>query len=426
MMGDAHPSSALQPRVLAQMAVHSAQDETAEMVGLTAEQLGIEVPAIPGDVSLCGEIPKEAVAALAAQHRAWIYLNPPNDPAFFREEIEKGGAQCELCPFPAPAPLPSEEQVAAILEAFDKLPRPLMVQCKSGNRAGAALLLWLGRRRGYSMESLKQIAIDSDLKVWTRCTTCGPVREWLLEKMPVHDGMEVKHVGRTIFHQLFDAATGTFTYILGCADSMEAVLIDPVLEQKSRDLSVLDELGLELKYVVNTHAHADHVTSGGEIRKLKPEIRTVISKASGAKADIHVEHDDKVKFGGLELAALATPGHTAGCITWVLKGSPTMAFTGDTLLIRGCGRTDFQEGDAGVLYDNVHMHIFSLPGDTLVYPGHDYKGRNVSTVDEERRYNSRLTKSKDEFVKLMSELQLPYPKRIDWALPMNMACGVQD
>jgi len=236
----------------------------------------------------------------------------------------------------------------------------------------------------------------------------------------------VKHAGSVIFQQLFDAPTGTFTYILGCSDTMEAVLIDPVLEQKSRDLSVLEELGLKLKYVVNTHAHADHVTSGGEIRKLKPEIRTVISKASGANADIHVQHGDKVKFGGLELVALATPGHTAGCITWLLKGSPSMVFTGDTLLIRGCGRTDFQEGNAGTLYDSVHSQIFSLSGETLVYPGHDYKGRNVSTVDEERRYNPRLTKSKEEFVKLMSELQLPYPKRIDYAVPMNMACGVQD
>merc|ERR1719498_1309840 len=143
-------------------------------------------------------------------------------------------------------------------------------------------------------------------------------------------------------------------------------------------------------------------------------------------ADIKAAEGSSYSFGSFAVEALAVPGHTAGCVAWLFKGSPGMVFTGDALLIRGCGRTDFQGGDASQLYDSVHSNIFSLPGDTYVYPGHDYKGRNVSTVDEEKSFNPRLTKTKEEFAKLMAELGLPYPKKIDVAVPANMRCGVQD
>ncbi|CAK8993960.1 unnamed protein product [Durusdinium trenchii] len=158
-----------------------------------------------------------------------------------------------------------------------------------------------------------------------------------------------------------------------------------------------------------------------------PEVQTIISEASGAKADLHIRHGDKINFGNLRLEARATPGHTDGCMTFLLQTKTAgFAFTGDTLLIRGCGRTDFQQGNARLLYKNVHEQIFTLPGDTFVCPGHDYKSRNVSTVEEERRFNPRLTKPVDEFVHLMDNLGLPYPKKIDVAVPGNMVCGVQD
>jgi len=140
-----------------------------------------------------------------------------------------------------------------------------------------------------------------------------------------------------------------------------------------RDLSLLGDLGLKLTYVMNTHAHADHITSSGAIKKKNPGVKSVISLASGAKADILLEAVDKVSFGNFCIDSLATPGHTNGCVTYVLPGSPPKIFTGDTLLIRGCGRTDFQQGDASLLYDNVHSKIFSMPEETLIYPGHDYK-----------------------------------------------------
>jgi sulfur dioxygenase len=214
------------------------------------------------------------------------------------------------------------------------------------------------------------------------------------------------------------------------------LLLDPVLEQKDRDLALVDELGLTLQYVVNTHCHADHITSGAAIRQERPEVRTVISRASGAKADMHVEEGDRIVIeeGVIELEVLATPGHTSGCVCFFLRSSGAsensklsdLLFTGDTLLIRGCGRTDFQQGSSNDLYRNVHSKLFTLDEGTLVYPGHDYKGRTVSSIGEEKEYNPRLTKSESEFSQLMAELGLPYPKKIDVALPANLQCGVQD
>jgi len=405
----------------------SAQDAAPESQALPLDQLQIHVPAIPGDIGLCGALSEEVAKAVAPRYASWIYMNAPDNKEFLQDLLKQSVKNVEVRPFPGPDPLPSDEQLAAALEAMDTLPRPLMLQCSTGNRAGALLLLWLVKKHGYSAEAAKQFAQDMDLKFWMNCTKCGPQREWLLSKLPSADAGQILKRGEgLVFSQLFDPETWTFTYLLGCQETKEAVLVDPVLEQKDRDLTVLRELGLNLRYVVNTHAHADHITSGGLIRKELPEVRTVISKASGAKADVQVEPGEKVTFGRFSIEALATPGHTDGCMSWLLRGSPSMVFTGDALLIRGCGRTDFQAGDAGKLYESVHSKLFSLPGDTVVYPGHDYKGRNVSTIDEEKRFNPRLTKSKDEFVKLMSELNLPYPKKIDIAVPANMVCGVQD
>ncbi|KAI3650575.1 hypothetical protein MP228_004056 [Amoeboaphelidium protococcarum] len=226
-----------------------------------------------------------------------------------------------------------------------------------------------------------------------------------------------------IFRQLFCSESSTFTYILGCVRTRESVIIDPVVEHVERDLQFVKELNLSLKYAMNTHCHADHITGTGAIKQRLQQVKSVISRASQAQADLHLDDGDSVQFGDHILKAISTPGHTDGCMCFYLQ-SQGLLFTGDTLLIRGCGRTDFQQGNAGDLYDNVHKKLMSLPEDTLVYPAHDYKGRTCSSIREERQFNPRFTLSRDDFIKFMANLNLPYPKKIDIALPANLRCGL--
>lgn len=226
---------------------------------------------------------------------------------------------------------------------------------------------------------------------------------------------------QAIFRQLFDAESWTYTYLLGCPRSKEAILIDPVDLQVERDLQFINDLGLKLKYAMNTHCHADHITGTG-LLKTMTSCQSIISEAAGAKADILLNDGDHVKFGDHEIEALSTPGHTNGCMTFV-DHVGRRAFTGDALLVRACGRTDFQQGDPRLLYDSVHGRIFTLEPDYLIYPAHDYKGRTVTSVEEEKHFNPRLTKSKEEFVKIMENLGLAYPKKIDEAVPWNLMCG---
>ncbi len=228
-----------------------------------------------------------------------------------------------------------------------------------------------------------------------------------------------------LFRQLFDPETSTYTYLLADETSREAVLIDPVLEQVERDLQVLRELDLKLAWAVDTHVHADHVTGLGTLRE-KTGCKTVLSERGGSGyPDLLVKQGDRIPFGRHSLEVRETPGHTNGCVTYVTDDR-AMAFTGDALLIRGCGRTDFQQGDARTLYRSVYEQVFTLPDATLVYPGHDYKGRTVSTVGEEKRWNPRLAvgRTLEEFADIMAKLQLAYPKKIDVALPANLLCGV--
>jgi glyoxylase-like metal-dependent hydrolase (beta-lactamase superfamily II)/rhodanese-related sulfurtransferase len=228
-----------------------------------------------------------------------------------------------------------------------------------------------------------------------------------------------------IFRQLLDPATSTYTYLLADEVTREALLIDPVREQLERDVELLEELELELTQALETHVHADHVTAGGPLRA-RLGCRLVLGERTGVRtADRLVRDGDTIPLGRLALEARSTPGHTDGCITYVCA-EPRMAFTGDALFIRGCGRTDFQQGDAGALYASVHEKILSLPGDTRLYPGHDYRGRTVTTVEEERRFNPRLGggRTRAEFVAIMGGLRLPPPLRIDEAVPANMASGL--
>lgn len=228
-----------------------------------------------------------------------------------------------------------------------------------------------------------------------------------------------------LFRQLFDLESSTYTYLLADEATREAVLIDPVKEQLERDITLLRELGLTLRYALDTHVHADHVTALGALREATG-CRTALSQRAGVGcADLEMKTGARIEFGQHALEVRETPGHTSGCLTYVLDDR-TMAFTGDALLVRGTGRTDFQEGDARTLYRSVHSQIFALPDDCLVYPAHDYKGRTVTSVGEEKTWNPRLGggKTVEEFVEIMSKLDLAYPKKIDVALPANLQCGL--
>ncbi len=227
-----------------------------------------------------------------------------------------------------------------------------------------------------------------------------------------------------MFRQLFDPVSSTYSYLLADADSRQALLIDPVYEQARRDIALIGELGLTLRCTVETHVHADHVTAAWRLKQdLGSQI--VVGARSGAEgADRYVAQGETIGIGSQSIAVRDTPGHTAGCITLVTR-EQNMAFTGDCLLVRGCGRTDFQGGDARALYRSIHEQIFTLPEACLVYPGHDYRGNTVTSVAEERAFNPRLggQLSESDFVGYMENLGLAHPKQIDVAVPANRKCG---
>lgn len=225
-----------------------------------------------------------------------------------------------------------------------------------------------------------------------------------------------------IFRQLFEPVSSTYTYLLGCPDTGQAVLIDPVVNSVDRDLQVLQELGLRLAYTLDTHIHADHITSARELKK-----RTGSRIAAPAFdrlpcVDVGIEEGPPLQVGSIRVHGLHTPGHTDGHFAFV---AGERLFTGDALLIDGCGRTDFQNGDADALYHTVTHKLFSLPDEMLVYPAHDYAGRRVSSIGQEKARNPRLGggKTREEFRQIMGSLNLPYPKFIDHAVPGNRSCG---
>lgn len=227
-----------------------------------------------------------------------------------------------------------------------------------------------------------------------------------------------------IFRQLFDSQSSTYTYLLGDSASGEAVLIDPVFEQMRRDQTLIGELGLRLLWTLDTHVHADHVT-GAWLHKQRLGSAIALSADGGATgADRLLRHGDRVAFGTRHLQVRATPGHTSGCLSYVLDDE-SRVFSGDCLLIRGCGRTDFQQGSSAALYRSVHAQLFTLPAHCLIYPAHDYNGLSVSSVDEERRCNPRLGGEVGEvdFAGFMNHLGLPHPKQMDIAVPANLRCG---
>ncbi|MCW5671689.1 MAG: MBL fold metallo-hydrolase [Hydrogenophaga sp.] len=223
--------------------------------------------------------------------------------------------------------------------------------------------------------------------------------------------------------QLFDPASSTYTYVLFDQLSRDALLIDPVDEQIERDLATLREYGLKLAWTVETHAHADHITSAGRLAELAGAKTAAPLGCGIGTAGVQLQDGDTLKFGGEVLKALHTPGHTAGSMSFLWRDH---VFTGDTLLINGCGRTDFQSGSAEDLYRSLTQVLFNLPDDTTVWPGHDYQGRSCSTIGREKTSNARVAgKTEAEFVDLMNSLNLPRPRRIDEAVPANLSSGLR-
>jgi glyoxylase-like metal-dependent hydrolase (beta-lactamase superfamily II)/rhodanese-related sulfurtransferase len=229
-----------------------------------------------------------------------------------------------------------------------------------------------------------------------------------------------------IFRQLFDTDSSTFTYVLADPDTREAVLIDPVFERHQRDRALLEELDLKLLYTLDTHCHADHVT-GAWLMQQATGSKIGLSKRYGDMvqgSDLWLDHGDRISFGNRSLEVRATPGHTDGCVTYVLDDH-SMAFTGDCLLIRGAGRCDFQQGNAHTMYHSIKEQIFTLPDDCLVFPAHDYSGRTVSSVSEEKQFNPRIggQATEADFAGYMENLGLPHPRKMDIAIPANCRCG---
>ena len=226
-----------------------------------------------------------------------------------------------------------------------------------------------------------------------------------------------------IFRQLFEELSSTYTYLIGCEETGKAMLIDPVYNTADRDLSLVSSLGMTLVYTLETHVHADHITAA---LKLKNEagskiIFPIMSKSECA--DLRSEEGNPVRVGNISLTPLYTPGHTDDSISYLLDDK---VFTGDALLIDGCGRTDFQNGSSSTLFDSIHTKLFTLPDETLIYPAHDYRSRHVSSIIQEKQRNERLGngKSREEFIGIMEKLNLPYPTFIEHAVPGNQQCGV--
>ena len=225
-----------------------------------------------------------------------------------------------------------------------------------------------------------------------------------------------------MFRQLFEPNSSTYTYLI--TDGDQALLIDPVITEIDIYLALLAEHRLELAWTLETHVHADHITAGGELRQRIGSRSAVGALCGASAADRQLKDGDTVQLGNEQLQVIATPGHTPGRLSFLWKDR---VFTGDSLLINGCGRTDFQGGDAGVLYDSISQRLFTLQDETLVYPGHDYQGRRVSCIGQEKTINPRLAgKSRDAFIEIMASLDLPKPRLIDIAVPANRRCGVDE
>lgn len=228
-----------------------------------------------------------------------------------------------------------------------------------------------------------------------------------------------------IFRQFFDAVSSTYSYLIASGHGREALIIDPVKEHVSDYLAAIDALELQLVRAIDTHTHADHITALGDLRSLTGCITVMGAYTKAECVSMHVDDNELIDVDGIQLRAIYTPGHTNESFSFLLNPkAPEAVFTGDVLLIRGTGRTDFQGGDPHKSWNSIVNKLFTLPDDTTVYPAHDYKGWTASSIGEERRHNPRLAgKSESEYVTIMRDLKLPNPQLMDIAVPANLACG---
>jgi sulfur dioxygenase len=361
----------------------------------------------------------------------------PGDPCFvegFQALQDAFPAGCVAhIPIPSSPPIPPEfsgdntnleypfqavKTFRKMEDALDRLPRPTAIVCKSGRRAGAVFAAYRAVKNHLTKEQAHEHSLEHNLSY---ATASAGLLNWV---NTVVDALA--HRNPLIFRQFFESQSSTYTYLLADSVTKEAILIDPVVDTADRDAQFVRDLGLSLKYGLNTHVHADHVTGTGKLKTIFPDCQSAISAVSTAKADVHLEDYDAVTFGSRKVYAVRTPGHTTGCVSYVLDDCSAV-FTGDALLIRGCGRSDFQGGSAETLYDSVHDKLFNaLPDSCSVFPAHDYKGQTQSSIGEEKRLNPRLTKTKPEFVEIMNNLNLARPAQIDVAVPANLECGLYE
>ena len=392
-----------------------------------------------GAVVLAGELDGSAVDALLfdrdtgnARVKSWLYLNRDADENALcpKRKVVEARGPFKSIPIDGTS-LKDFERLKTTLSTYmkEEFERPGVIQCSTATRAGIPYILHLAETLNLTFETAMNVAKDMELSVVTRENLVQFLKRSIKEKGGGRRSGGGNDDDVVVFRQLFERESSTYTYLLGCAETRECLLIDPVLETVERDLQVIDDLGLTLKLCVNTHCHADHITGSGEIKKLREGVKSVISKRAGAMADVLIDEGDVVEVGtSVKLKCLSTPGHTSGCVSLVL-GDNTDVFTGDALLIRGCGRTDFQGGSSETLFDGVTRKLLGgLPDACKVWPAHDYKGRMMSTIGEEKRLNPRLGagKTKEEFVQIMKDLNLPYPKKIDASLPRNLKCGAEE
>eukprot|EP01138_Halocafeteria_seosinensis_P012646 gb/GECG01012922.1/.p1 GENE.gb/GECG01012922.1/~~gb/GECG01012922.1/.p1 ORF type:complete len:399 (+),score=40.23 gb/GECG01012922.1/:1-1197(+) len=386
-----------------------------------------------GPYICCGALSDEETCSLLHEYhvKGWMQLLSDEEAAEhgWTDKVERAhelanteGAVYKRTPVPV-SPILSDELRREVMDTLKELPTPAVIQCRTGCRASAVAALGIAMRENWSGPTIMSWAKLNNAHFLQK-EAC---KEWVSKVNVCEVAASVvprQHSG-LIFRQLFDRESCTYTYLLADADTREGVLIDPVDTLVDRDIQLVKELGIRLKYAMNTHMHADHITGTGLLKKKLVGVKSLIATTSGAQADIYVKPGDDITFGRFKLNVRATPGHTDGCVTFVMNDK-SMAFTGDALLYRGCGRTDFQQGNPKTLYRSVHTQILSLPEHCALYPAHDYKGRTLTTVSEERGLNPRLTLRQEEFADLMHNLNLPHPKFIDKALPANKVCGLHE
>ncbi len=386
--------------------------------------------------AICGAITsKEMLSSLMETFKSVVYLCPDANDDFSYTE---GGYQAidaliadtknkghfPMTPTTPPLqasnpnllPIHSIKYFKEIANKLDTASYPCLITCKSNRRAGLVLSAYLGIQENKTTE---QVLTDAAANNFSYTGT--PIMTDFVTNIISSLGGKNKLIVR----QFFEKESSTYTYLLFDSVTKDGVLIDPVLETVERDAKYVNELGVKLRYVLNTHVHADHITGSGKLKGIFPDLKSVISEESTAVADVKIKDNDVISFGSRFIRCFATKGHTNGCFSYVLDDASAV-FTGDTLLNRGCGRTDFQSGSSKELFHSVRNILFELPDDAIVYPAHDYNGVLSSTIGEEKLFNPRLNLSKtfEEFEAIMASLQLPYPKKIDASLPANLKCGL--